>query len=182
MPYDTPDIQPGSYDGLADVLVIREILENAEDREAAESYLQSVARTWTIWLGVGDYASQRFDLVGYKQKDVTVYSDETIGQETGQPLLKDICYVDKHPQPSTATDLPELLQSYAGNVTFGAVQDIVQQHGTGDVHWASYDFLKKKMVVAVGRVDENGKYQHDSWKAYGRPALLFDLEDLWAGK
>ena len=52
---------------MADVLVIRSILESSMDRASAEQYLLDINRTWSIWLGIGDYASQKFDLVGYKQ-------------------------------------------------------------------------------------------------------------------
>ena len=183
MTYDKRLIQPGSYDGLADVLVIRSILENSVDRASAEQYLSSVNRTWSIWLGIGDYASQKFDLVGYKQSSTAVYSDETIGSETGQPYIPDVCYVDKHPQPSHATDLPAYLESYHGSVTFAAVQDIVQKHETGDLHYAAYDFAKREMIVAIGKVDEDGNYGEDGevWQAHNRPAILFSLDDLWSG-
>ncbi|GMI01704.1 hypothetical protein TrVE_jg7174 [Triparma verrucosa] len=183
MTYDKRSIQPGSYDGLADVLVIRNILENASTKEEAEEYLSNVDRTWSIWLGIGDYASQKFDLVGYKQDSSTVYTDSTINVETGQDYIQDVCYVDKHPQPSHATDLPELLKSYHGNITFTAVQDIVQKHQTGDLHWASYDFEARTMLVAIGRIDGEGKYGEDGvvWQANNRPAVMFYLDDLWNG-
>ncbi|GMH67153.1 hypothetical protein TL16_g04606 [Triparma laevis f. inornata] len=183
MTYDKRSIQPGSYDGLADVLVIRNILENSSTRAEAEDYLMNVDRTWSIWLGIGDYESQKFDLVGYKQKSAIVYDDTTINTETGQDYIQDVCYVDKHPQPSHADDLPKLLQGYHGNVTFTAVQDIVQQHETGDLHWAAYDFAKKTMILAIGRIDEEGNYGEDGkvWQAHNRPGVVFDLEDLWNG-
>ncbi len=67
-------------------------------RADAEAYLQSIRRTWAIWIGIGDYESRKFDLVGYKQSDVNVYNDVTAPAMTGQPYLESIAYVDKHPQ------------------------------------------------------------------------------------
>ena len=118
------------------------------------------------------------------QSSTAVYTDETIGTETGQPYIRDVCYVDKHPQPSHSTDLPEVLQSYHGNVTLSAVQDIVQRHATGDLHYAAYDFAKGEMLVAIGRVDEDGNYGEDGevWQAHNRPGILFNLDDLWNGE
>ncbi|GMH62129.1 hypothetical protein TrRE_jg5827, partial [Triparma retinervis] len=67
MTYDTPSIQPGSYDGIPDVLALREILANARGKAEAEDYLKGLNRTWSMWVGIGDYVTQSFDLVGYKQ-------------------------------------------------------------------------------------------------------------------
>jgi hypothetical protein len=182
MTYDTPSIQPGSYDGIPDVLALRDVLAKTGGREEAEGYLEDLNRTWSIWIGIGDYDTQKFDLVGYKQDSVTVYDDETIGKETGQEYIEDVCYVDKHPQPSKANDLTEIIKSKHGEIDFEAVQDIVLGHDTGDLHWAAYDFGKKEMVLAIGRTNEEGEYGVDGeWNACRRPAIKFKLEDLWNG-
>jgi hypothetical protein len=109
---------PGAYDGEPAVFVLRDILQNSKNRFSslllwlcifflllfiradAEAYLQSVKRTWAIWLGIGDYESQKLDLVAYQQSSVGVYTDETAPSMTGQPFLENIAYVDKHPQVS----------------------------------------------------------------------------------
>lgn len=182
---------PGSYNGLADVLVLREILEFSKTREEAEAYLASVKRTWAIWVGIGDYASQKFDLVGYKEDSATPYTDATMPQMTGQPYLEDICYVDKHPQPSgdgpTGT-LPTALQAFYGNITLDTTKVVTQYHQTGDLHTAIYDYKSKQMYLSIGRINHDGKYCPDSdcsdpdkWMAYNRPSVKFNLEDLWAG-
>jgi len=183
MTYDTPSIQPGSYDGIPDVLALRDILAKAGNKEEAENYLASANRTWSIWIGIGDYSTQSFDLVGYKQDSSIVYSDETIGTETGQEYIEDVCYVDKHPQPSHANDLPELIKNAHGSMDFTAIQDIVQGHDTGDLHYASYDFGSHEMILAIGRTNEKGEYGVDGeWNACNRPAVKFDLEGLWRGE
>ena len=46
-------------------------------RIEAEQYLQTVPRTWAIWIGIGDYQTQRFDLVDYSQKESIAYTDVT---------------------------------------------------------------------------------------------------------
>ena len=65
---------------------------------AAEEYIQNAKRTWAIWIGIGDYETQTFDLVGYTQESATVYTDVTAPDMTGQPYLQSVAYVDKHPQ------------------------------------------------------------------------------------
>ena len=100
MTYDKRDIQPGSYNGEADVFVLRDILQQSKTRVDAEKYLEQLPRTWAIWIGIGDYATQIFDLVEYKQDLVQVLTDKTAPEATGQPYIESIAYVDKHPQPS----------------------------------------------------------------------------------
>ena len=181
--YDKPGIQPGSYDGLADTLVIRHILQNSINRKEAVDYVKSIKRTWSVWLGIGDYESGKLDLIGYRQADVNVYNDETTPTMTGQPAIPNVAYIDKHPQPSHATDLPELINNHTGKLDFTAFQDIVQKHETGDLHFAVYDFSSMKMMLAIGRIDGDGNYGGDGkvWKAYNRPAIIFDLNDIWNG-
>jgi hypothetical protein len=102
MTYDDPDLLPGSYQGEADVFVLRDILQQSKNRQDAEAYLQQANRTWGIWIGIGDHESQVLDLVGYQQASVEVYTDVTAPTMTGQPYLESIAYVDKHPQVPTA--------------------------------------------------------------------------------
>lgn len=188
MTYDTPDLQPGTYDGEADVMVLRDILQLTSSREEAEAYLQQARRTWAIWVGIGDFKTNVFDLVGYTEESALVYTDETMPSMTGMPYLESVCYVDKHPQPShdgaTGT-LPTALTDFYGNITQETSKIITQYHGTGDLHIASYDFGANSMYVSVGRINSDGKYcpedcpDSKEWNAHNRPYLRFSLSDLW---
>ena len=42
MTYDTPSLQPGSYDGEPDVFVLRDLVQLAANREEAEKHMQEV--------------------------------------------------------------------------------------------------------------------------------------------
>lgn len=182
----TPDLQPGSFQGLADVLVLRDVLETSKSRKEAVDYIQAVNRTWGMWVGVGDF-EQNFNLVAYRQEDANAYTDETMPPMNGQPRMTHLAYVDKHTQPShytegANTDLPTVLKSFYGAISLQTVKSIVNFHTTGDLHWAAYDFTRKQMVLAIGRTDADGEYGPGGvWEAHNRPALLFDLADLWAG-
>jgi len=189
MTYDTPSLQPGSYDGEPDVFVLRDILQKSKNRKEAEDYVNSVRRTFAIFIGVGDFETQQFDLIAYKEDSALVYTDATIGQVTEQPYLESVNYVDKHPQPShdgaTGT-LPTFLTDFYGDLSMENVRIGVRFHQTGDVHVASYDFGNNKMIVSIGRINEDGQYgpvggNLDSWKAYNRPYVQFDLDELWKG-
>ncbi len=61
------DDPAGSYDGEADVFVLRDILQFSSTKEEAVATLQNAKRTWGIWVGVGDFASQQMNIVGYQQ-------------------------------------------------------------------------------------------------------------------
>lgn len=190
MTYDKRSLQPGSYDGVPDVFVLRNILQESRTRADAEEYINSIKRTWAMWVGIGDYTTMRFDLVGYKQSSAVVYDDWTIGAVTGQPYIKSVAYVDKHPQPThdgPQGTLPTALQYFWGNITNENSKVITQYHQTGDVHIASYDFEHSVMYVAIGKVNKKGEYGPEGssdmsqWKAYNRPYVKFNLNDLWTG-
>lgn len=185
MTYDTPDLLPGSYNGQSDIFVLRDILQNSGSKKEAEEFVRNVNRTWAIWIGIGDHVTQEFDLVGYQQSSVEVYTDVTAPTMTGQPYLESVAYVDKHPQPSgegpTGT-LPTALTDFYGQISQETSKTIIQYHQTGDVHIASYDFTAGQMYVAIGKIDKDGSYgSNDSGCAYNRPYLNFVLSDLWNG-
>lgn len=189
MTYDTPSLQPGSYDGEPDVFVLRDLLQKAGTREEAEAHMNEVKRTFAIWVGVGDYASQKMDIVGYLEASATPYTDVTMPSNTGQQYIENVVYVDKHPQPShdgTTGTLPVGLEDFWGNLTMANSRMVLQSHQTGDQHIAMYDFGNEQMLVSIGRINEDGDYgpvggDLSSWKAYNRPYLQFSLQDLWTG-
>jgi hypothetical protein len=192
MTYSTPDLQPGTFQGEADVFVLRDLLNFAKSRADGERMVQQAKRTWAIWIGLGDFATKTFDLIGYKESSAIVYTDETIGTMTGQPYLEDITYVDKHPQPSgdgVNGTLPSALEHFYGKIDQDTTKQIVQHHQTGDVHWALYDFGANQMQLAIGKTNSDGYFgpqgsteNSDAYMAFNRPTLRFDLEDLWQGK
>jgi len=174
------DVQPGTYDGEAVVLVSRDVLENAENRQQAEDYMRQANRTWAVFLGIGDFESQQMDIVGYRETDFHAYTPETMPAVTSQPEFDSLVYVDKHPQPSSDTTLPDLLAQYYGNLTIETTAMINYGHTTGDLHIAVYDYGEKSMWVSVGRIDRTGAYGVDSeWKACKRPYLYYNLTELW---
>ena len=182
MTHDKRDLQPGSYDGEPDVFVLRDILENASTKEDAEEYMLNAKRTWGMWVGTGDYKSQEFDLTGYRQKDSVTYNDKTMPSMTGQPYMENLCYVDKHPQPSTDDTLPTALKYFYGQISLDTTKTIVQTHTTGDVHAAAYDFTKDELTLTIGKIDAMGYYgNNDEGMAYNRPWTLFKLSDLFSG-
>lgn len=184
-PHDDDGLQPGSYDGEADCFVLRDILQHAKNRKEAEDYLESVKRTWGIWMGIGDYESQQFDLVGYQMVSAIAYNDVTMPSMTGQPYMENICYVDKHPQPSWDNPngtLPTALAAFYGSIDTESMKQILAFHETGDVHIALYDFVSKNMLIAIGKTNAAGEYGSDNteWSAFNRPYVNFNLQDLFA--
>ena len=168
------NLQRGDYNGEPDVFVLRDILENASTKEDAEEYMRSAKRTWGMWVGTGDYKSQEFDLTGYREKDAISYNDKTMPSMTGQPYIENVCYVDKHPQPSTDETLPTVLSDFYGRISLDATKTIIQTHMTGDVHAAAYDFSKDQLSLTIGKIDDRGYYgDNNEGMAYNRPWTLF---------
>jgi hypothetical protein len=85
--------QAGHFDGEADVMVMRDVLELAPNRTSANAYLAEghPNRTFAVWLGVGDHATQQLDIVGYREADFTAYTPETMPSQTSQPYMKVRC-------------------------------------------------------------------------------------------
>ena len=101
----------GSYEGRSTSFVIRDMVERAPTKEAAHAIALNATRTWTVWLGVGDAASQRMLVIRYTRADAPAYNETTVPSLTGQPAIPDVVYVDKHPQPSTRDlTMPHALQ------------------------------------------------------------------------
>jgi hypothetical protein len=96
-------------------------------------------RTFAIWVGVGDFVSQKMDIVGYLEASATPYDDVTMPANTGQQYIESVVYVDKHPQPShdgTTGTLPVGLEDFWGNLTTSNSRMVLQSHETGDQHIA----------------------------------------------
>jgi hypothetical protein len=167
----------GSYNGQADSFVIRDIIEFAQTKEHAISIAQNAHRTWPIWLGIGDYASQEFNAMEYTQEVVNVYDDKNLPTATNQTYFEGVAYIDKHPQPSPHADMPDLVKEYYGKMTAkNIVQNFPRLMESGDVHIALYDFGEKQAYVAVGTTNSTGSFVR---KAYSSPFIQFDMESLW---
>ena len=81
--------------------------------------------------------------------------------------------------------LPTALQDFYGNISCETSKIITQYHGTGDLHIPSYDFDAKQLYVSIGRINHDGNYGPtggSEWKAYNRPYLKFNLDDLWTNR
>ena len=75
----------------ADVLVMRDVLEQAPNRSTAEAHMRADPnRTFAVFLGVGDYETQKLDIVGYRESDFHAYTDETMPDVTGHAYIKGI--------------------------------------------------------------------------------------------
>ena len=96
----------GSFDGTPVALVIREMLEFSTSKEDAVKIAQKAQRTWSVWLGVGDYASQEFTAMLYDQAAVVPYSDKSITNVTDEPVYPGVVYIDKHPHHQTTRTQP----------------------------------------------------------------------------
>ena len=89
----------GTYKGQAVAMVIRDILQFSTSKEDAVKIAQNAKRTWSVWMGVGDYTSDEFLVMLYDEDAASPYDDQTLPLLTNQTEFKDVAYIDKHPQP-----------------------------------------------------------------------------------
>lgn len=171
----------GSYDGQAVAMVIRDMVQLAKTKEEAVSIAQAAKRTWSVWLGLGDFHSQEFTAMLYDQASATPYDDTTLPTLTNQTAFKHVAYIDKHPQPSPHPDMPALVQEYYGKLDAKTVaQNFPRGMQSGDVHVAVYDFSKSEVMFSFGTTDgPTGNYTR---KACNAPFVRFGMESLWSEK
>ena len=110
---------------------------------------------------------------------------------TGQPYIESVVYVDRHGQPSHEGPngtLPTALRDFYKNISLETTKTIMKYHASGDHHIASYNYNERQMYLSVGRINSEGFYGPDTlggdldlWKAFNRPYLRFNLDDLWEG-
>ena len=178
---------PGTYHGQNTAYVIRDIVQFAASKEEAHAMAVAANRTWGVWLGFGDAASQEMLVVEYMQASAEAYDDRTLPALTGQPPFPQVAYIDKHAQPSVDDKtLPEALTPLLGQLSASVMaQEIPRATQSGDVHIAVYDFTlgRSAVLFALGSTDENGTYTGPGGRyAYAAPYVRFPLEGeggLW---
>lgn len=167
----------GTYKGEAVAMVIRDIVQNAQSKEEAVQIAHNASRTWSVWLGVGDYASQEFVAMKYQMDSANTYDDKSLPALTNQTAFPGVAYIDKHPQPSAQPDMPQLVKEFYGKMSAEIVaQNFPRMMQSGDVHTAVYDFGKKQALLQVGKTDADGVFTR---RACDSPVLAFDMEKLW---
>ena len=153
---------PGSYEGQSTAYVIRDMVQFATAKEEAATIAANATRTWGVWLGVGDRASQQLEVIfrllmiasecdspqvidasdcfrllmiasecdspqviEYSRASADTFDATTLPAKTGQPPIRHVAYVDKHPQPSTKDDtLPTTLARLVGTLSAEVVAHI----------------------------------------------------------
>ena len=167
----------GTYHGQAVSMVIRDVLQFAETKEKAVEMTQAAKRTWSVWLGFGDHASQQFEAVLYDEEQALALNDSTLPALTGESYQRDVAYIDKHPQPSTTDEMANLVKKFYGNMTAEIVaQEFPSAMQSGDVHTAVYDMGNRRAFIARGTTDAAGSFVQ---YAYQAPIFAFDMDNLW---
>jgi hypothetical protein len=196
--YRTPDVQPGTYDGTPVVMVMREMLQFSSSKAEAIAIAEHARRTWAVFLGVGDAASNRFSALGYREQALSVYDQHNMSLATNAPDAKagsagkggnappveDIVYIDRHPQPSSDPTLGNLLKQYHGKLSAELIAaNIPRLTHSGDVHTMTIDFKKGNVLIQVGAVNATGDYgAGDAGYAAYQPIARFSRNDLWTSR
>ena len=81
--YRTPDVQPGTYEGMSLVVVIREMLQFGGSRAEAIAIAERAQRTWAVFLGVGGEGS--FSALGYRHASLDVFGAANMSTVTNSP-------------------------------------------------------------------------------------------------
>eukprot|EP01064_Diplonema_japonicum_P020269 TRINITY_DN2945_c1_g1_i1.p1 TRINITY_DN2945_c1_g1~~TRINITY_DN2945_c1_g1_i1.p1 ORF type:complete len:463 (+),score=78.20 TRINITY_DN2945_c1_g1_i1:48-1391(+) len=182
--HDNPNID-GEYNGLPVVGVIREFLQFEDSKFSAYNFaVADKHRTWAVFLGVGDFASEEFRVIAYQERFAKLYNYNNISQITGFPPSQDVVYIDKHCQPSHDNKtFPGLVGEYYGNLTsYNVVRNLPRRMKSGDVHTAVYDFGNREVFFSLGLVDSTGGYgpNNEGYACY-QPYLKWNMDQLISG-
>eukprot|EP01064_Diplonema_japonicum_P023685 TRINITY_DN34098_c0_g1_i1.p1 TRINITY_DN34098_c0_g1~~TRINITY_DN34098_c0_g1_i1.p1 ORF type:complete len:446 (+),score=113.37 TRINITY_DN34098_c0_g1_i1:42-1379(+) len=182
--YEDPSVQPGSYDGLPVVGVIRDIIQFSKTKEDAFNFAYDRTRTWAVFMGVGDDSSQEFRAIAYRQKDLHWYGPQNISMITNFSAVQDVVFIDKHPQPShDHVTMPSLVKQWNSNLTSDNVAtNFPRVMLSGDVHVAVFDYGLRTVKVAFGWVDSAGRYGPDdkAGRACNQPFFEFSMDSLFS--
>ena len=114
---------------------------------------------------------------GYRESALDVFTPANISTVTHMPVMDDLVYIDKHPQPShDNTTMPSLMSKFYGNLSAPNIIESAAQMETGDLHNTVYDYSAKKAWLSLGTIDSTGDYVT---KAYASPYLEFSFSDLF---
>ena len=69
-------------------MVIRDMVQLAKTKEEAVSIAKAAKRTWSVWLGLGDFNSQAFTAMLYDQAAAAPYDVTLPSLTNGQHLSR----------------------------------------------------------------------------------------------
>ena len=72
-----PYFPHGTYKGLGDAFVIRNMIQFADTPQDAVKMAKSASRTWPVWLGIGDY-NNKFIPMLYDHKEVRTFDEDSL--------------------------------------------------------------------------------------------------------
>jgi hypothetical protein len=162
--------------GIPFHFLLRDILQYDPDTIHALQRIQNAARTCSIFVGLGDYTNT-FVAVEYSYDEVVIWNEKTQPVYQNHPYIKNMIYIDKHPQPSYDPCLGSLLKTYYGKIdAVTTIRYITSQLQTGDMHLAVYDFGNNYMYVS------NASPMPNVVPAYDRPFVRLDMAQLFSEK
>lgn len=159
--------------GIPATFLIRDILQFDQTLDQALERIHTANRTCAYFLGLGERATSKFNLVENSFQYVNTYDDKSFPAYPGHALKDGLVYVDKHEQPSNWGCMESLMNTTYGSLTPTVfMQQITARAQTGDQHIAVFDEQGGAMYVAVAQA---GTATTPLIPAYNRPFLRIDI-------
>jgi hypothetical protein len=134
--------------GMPWTFVLRDVLQFDSSVPEAVHRLQTVPRTCSIFVGLGDGNDpSTFTIAEYEHDQVKIWNATDSPTWPGHPSLPNILYVDKHTQPSAQPCLGETLRKYSGTLNRENMANVAAIEETGSMHMAIFDFTVGNMTV-----------------------------------
>lgn len=168
--------------------VIRDVVQFADSIDTALTMLANAHRTCSIHLGLAEYKrnvsidTTEDDNIGfrgieYSARELNVFNWEDMYNTPHHPILKDIVYWDKHPQPSDDPCLGSLLIDNYGHLDAEMiVYNITSLAETGDTMNVVRDHIANVVYIAYSAPNDT----QGPLEAYKRAHTRIDMGKLFS--
>jgi len=164
-----------SRSGIPWHFMLRDILQWDRSVDDAINRVNSVERTCSIFIGVGDPV-RKFRVLEYSYESVTVLDDYNYPVYPNHPRRAGLVFVNKHVQPSQDPCLGEYLGANYGKIDYEVLLQAAAVHETGDTHAAIYDYPNDHIYVTSAGVYDP---MHGAVPAFTRPWTRMSMSALW---
>jgi hypothetical protein len=168
------------------VYVVRDVVQFADSVDSALTMLMNAHRTCALHLGLAAYERNasispdhniQFRGIEYSAREFNVFNWEDMYNTSHHPVLKDVVYWDKHPQPSNNPCLGSLLVANYGHFSPETIiYNITSLTESGDTMNVIRDYGENAVYIAFSAPDD----PEGPLEAYKRVHTRVDMSKLFS--
>ncbi len=168
------------------IYVLRDVAQFADSIDSALTMLINAHRTCSIHLGLAEYQQNAsididhnigFRGIEYSARELNIYNWNDMYNTSHHPILKDVVYWDKHPQPSNNPCLGSLLAANYGYLDAATIiYNVSSLSETGNAMNLIRDYAENVVYIAYSAPDD----PQGLLEAYKRAHTRIDMGKLFS--